>query len=196
MPSNGSTCNRYTAEEEEKTARRGNNPTLGSADAESDFNIAVKGDLIGLSEEMLMRALPDEDTFESHLVELEVGLDELNAVDPELESAWFQPLNLKCDFLVSYFAFKSNLYRYVEEPHMTDRERLQMLREILREFRYTNRQCKAALASFQKPGESRAQCAVLMLPHIPQTFWSVIDALLSREELKELQSRIARLKDC
>jgi hypothetical protein len=25
---------------------------------------------------------------------------------------WFQPLNLKCDFLVSEFAFKFNLYRY------------------------------------------------------------------------------------
>jgi hypothetical protein len=37
-----------------------------------------------------------------------VGLYKLNAVDPWLESAWFQPLNLKCDFL----AFKFNLYRY------------------------------------------------------------------------------------
>ena len=33
-------------------------------------------------------------------------------VDPELERAWFQPLNLKCDILVSKFAFKCCLYRY------------------------------------------------------------------------------------
>jgi hypothetical protein len=33
-------------------------------------------------------------------------------VDPQLESARFQPLNLKCDILVSKFAFKCNLYRY------------------------------------------------------------------------------------
>jgi hypothetical protein len=36
-------------------------------------------------------------------------------VDPWLETAWFQPFNLKCDdFLVSCFAFKFNLYRYTE----------------------------------------------------------------------------------
>jgi hypothetical protein len=34
----------------------------------------------------------------------------LNAVAPQLESAWFQPLKLKCGFLVSIFAF--NLCRY------------------------------------------------------------------------------------
>ena len=137
------------SDEEERAAKRGGKQD--SADAESDFNIAVKGDLIGLSEEMLMRALPDDDTFEEHMVEL-------------------------------------------EEPDVSDRERLTMLREFLRHYRYTNRQCKEALATFQKPGESRAQCAVLMLPHIPQTFWGVVDALLSREELKELQSRMKRLK--
>ena len=42
-----------------------------------------------------------------------VGLYKLNAVEPWLESAWFQTLNLKCDILVSKFAFKCNLYRYV-----------------------------------------------------------------------------------
>jgi hypothetical protein len=41
-----------------------------------------------------------------------VGLDKLNAVDPQLESVWFQPLNPKCDFLVSKFASKCNLCRY------------------------------------------------------------------------------------
>jgi nitrile hydratase len=45
----------------------------------------------------------------------EVGLCQVNAADPQLESAWFQPLNLKCDILVSKFAFKFNLYRYPEE---------------------------------------------------------------------------------
>jgi hypothetical protein len=45
----------------------------------------------------------------------EVGLYKLNSVDPPwLETACFQPLNLKCDILVSKFAFKFNLYRYTE----------------------------------------------------------------------------------
>ena len=38
----------------------------------------------------------------------------MNAVDPQLESARFQPLNLKCDILVSKFAFKCDLHRYIE----------------------------------------------------------------------------------
>jgi hypothetical protein len=38
-----------------------------------------------------------------------VGLYKLNSVDPELESAWFQPLNLKCDILLSIFAFRFQL---------------------------------------------------------------------------------------
>ena len=44
---------------------------------------------------------------------LVVGLYKLNAVDPQLESTWFQPLNRKCDLLVSKFAFNLNLCRYV-----------------------------------------------------------------------------------
>ena len=44
----------------------------------------------------------------------EVGLYKLNPVDQQLESAWFQPLNLKCNFMVSKFAFKCNLYHYSE----------------------------------------------------------------------------------
>jgi hypothetical protein len=39
----------------------------------------------------------------------------LNAVDPQLESAWFQPCNLSSDFLASKFAFKCNLPRYTTE---------------------------------------------------------------------------------
>jgi hypothetical protein len=31
--------------------------------------------------------------------------------NPQLESAWIQPLNLKCDIPVSKFAFTFNLYR-------------------------------------------------------------------------------------
>jgi hypothetical protein len=31
-----------------------------------------------------------------------------------LKGAWFQPLSLSSDFLVSMFAFKFNLYRYTE----------------------------------------------------------------------------------
>jgi outer membrane biosynthesis protein TonB len=34
-------------------------------------------------------------------------------VDPQLESTRFQPLNLKCDILLSKFAFEFNLYRYI-----------------------------------------------------------------------------------
>ena len=36
----------------------------------------------------------------------EVGLCKLNSVDPWLESAWFQPLRLSSENLVSKFAFK------------------------------------------------------------------------------------------
>jgi hypothetical protein len=45
------------------------------------------------------------------------GLHKSNAVDPQLESAWFQfqPLNLSSDILVSTFAFKLNaLHRYTK----------------------------------------------------------------------------------
>jgi hypothetical protein len=35
------------------------------------------------------------------------------------ESTWFQPLNLKCDILVSKFAFKFNLYRYTTAGGVT-----------------------------------------------------------------------------
>ena len=42
-----------------------------------------------------------------------VGLYKLNPVDAvALESAWFQPLNLSTEILVSKFAFKFNLYHY------------------------------------------------------------------------------------
>jgi hypothetical protein len=41
------------------------------------------------------------------------GLYKSNAVDPHsLKGAWFQPLHLKRDILVSKFAFDFNLYRY------------------------------------------------------------------------------------
>jgi hypothetical protein len=51
-----------------------------------------------------------------------VGLYKLNPVDPYHESAWFQPLNLKCDILVSNFAFKCNLYRYNAGASAADEE--------------------------------------------------------------------------
>jgi hypothetical protein len=42
-----------------------------------------------------------------------VGLYKLNVVDTQLESAWFQPLNLKSDLPGSSLcALKCNLYRY------------------------------------------------------------------------------------
>jgi hypothetical protein len=54
-----------------------------------------------------------------------VGLYKMNPVDPyslkatgfNPESAWFQPLNLRCDILVSKFAlFKFNSHRYDTAP--------------------------------------------------------------------------------
>jgi hypothetical protein len=42
-----------------------------------------------------------------------VWLYMLNAVDAWLETAWFQRFILKSDILVSNFAFKFNLYRYM-----------------------------------------------------------------------------------
>jgi di/tricarboxylate transporter len=43
-----------------------------------------------------------------------VGVYKLESSLPihSLKGAWFQPLNLKCDILISKFAFKVNLYRY------------------------------------------------------------------------------------
>ena len=42
----------------------------------------------------------------------------VNSIDPQLESAWFQTLNLKCDILVSYFNFLTKglptFYSYTE----------------------------------------------------------------------------------
>jgi hypothetical protein len=49
---------------------------------------------------------------------LKVGLYKLNPVDPSLESAWFQPTNLSSEKLVSKFALKCNLCRYIK-PHRT-----------------------------------------------------------------------------
>jgi hypothetical protein len=46
---------------------------------------------------------------------IEVGLYKLNPADLLLESAWFQPLNLKCSILVSKSAFKCNLCRCIED---------------------------------------------------------------------------------
>jgi hypothetical protein len=44
-----------------------------------------------------------------------VRLYKQNAVDTQLEIAWFQTLNLKCDILVfQNLLFKFNLYRYTE----------------------------------------------------------------------------------
>jgi hypothetical protein len=45
---------------------------------------------------------------------IEMGLYKGNLVDPTLESAWFQTLSLKCEFLVSNVDFTSKLYRYIE----------------------------------------------------------------------------------
>jgi hypothetical protein len=50
----------------------------------------------------------------------------LNSGDPpQLESAWFRPLSLKCDLTVSNLcAFKRNLYRYIVEIDGTARIKL------------------------------------------------------------------------
>jgi hypothetical protein len=47
------------------------------------------------------------------ILNIVVGLCKFNQVDSALQSAWFQPLNLSSEFLVSKFAFKFNLYRYI-----------------------------------------------------------------------------------
>ena len=64
----------------------------------------------------------------------------------------------------------------LEADDVNDRDRLVMLREYPRRFRYTN-PCK--VFTFQKPGShARGQRCSCYL--IPQTFWSVVDDLLSR----------------
>ena len=47
---------------------------------------------------------------------LKVGLYKLNPVDPQLETAWFQPLSLLSENLISKFAFKFSSYRYIKGP--------------------------------------------------------------------------------
>jgi hypothetical protein len=44
------------------------------------------------------------------------AMGRLNPVDSRFESAWFQLLKLKCDELLSSFAFNFNLRRYTWEP--------------------------------------------------------------------------------
>jgi hypothetical protein len=43
------------------------------------------------------------------LIHVQVGVYKLNSADPQLETAWFQPLSLKCENPVSKFAFKLQL---------------------------------------------------------------------------------------
>ena len=52
----------------------------------------------------------------------------MNAADPWLESAaWFQPLRLKCEILVSTFAFKwVHLCRYTEAVTITSEDLLRL----------------------------------------------------------------------
>jgi hypothetical protein len=52
-----------------------------------------------------------------------VGLYKLISVYLSLESAWFEPLSLKCEKLVSDFAFKFNLYRYTAVSRLLRRVR-------------------------------------------------------------------------
>jgi Ca2+-binding EF-hand superfamily protein len=60
------------------------------------------------------------------------GLCKLNAVDPELESAWFQPSSLcseKVKTRFQAFAFECNVYRYTTALGFTSKE----VREIMAE---------------------------------------------------------------
>jgi hypothetical protein len=43
----------------------------------------------------------------------------LYPVDPYLVSVWFQPLDLKCDFVVAKFAFEFYVYRYGTAGELT-----------------------------------------------------------------------------
>jgi hypothetical protein len=47
------------------------------------------------------------------------GAVQVESIDPELESARIQPLNLKCDILVSKFAFKFNLHHSISATKYT-----------------------------------------------------------------------------
>jgi hypothetical protein len=52
-----------------------------------------------------------------------------------LKDAWFQPVNLKCDLLVSKFAFKCSLYRYDTRAARWHLKNVLMLDETTREVR-------------------------------------------------------------
>ena len=57
----------------------------------------------------------------------------MNPGAAQLESAWFQPLQLKCDFLVSSLCFQIQLVRYNEDLVRVEAENA-MLRERMDEM--------------------------------------------------------------
>jgi hypothetical protein len=57
-----------------------------------------------------------------------VGLYKLNPVDPWLERAWFQPLHVSSESLVSTSTIKCNVYRYISAQDWSEMEcRMQYL---------------------------------------------------------------------
>jgi hypothetical protein len=91
----------------------------------------------------------------------------------KLESAWFQPLNLKCDFLVSKFAFKCGLHRYDEggaaaaaDAEMDEEEREYEEKRRIRREKDRERREKSGKISKRVPTEAdysatRAQLAAV-----------------------------------
>jgi hypothetical protein len=63
------------------------------------------------AEERMERRSRNATTTSRWLEKAKVGLHKETSVYPELQSPWFQPLNMKCDILVTNFAFIFNLYR-------------------------------------------------------------------------------------
>jgi hypothetical protein len=80
-------------------------PVFGAANAQGRGNGAL-----GIDLQVAARWM--EQTVPVVILLLMVGRYTSNALDPYLQSARFQPLNLKYDILVSSLAFKCNLHRY------------------------------------------------------------------------------------
>jgi hypothetical protein len=71
-----------------------------------------------LEEKLLKRAEVSRDAF------FEAGWYKLNPLHPSLESAWFQPLNLKCDLLGFKVCFQIQLHHLLRgDVHAADKER-------------------------------------------------------------------------
>jgi hypothetical protein len=90
---------------------------------------------------------------------VEVGLYKLNAVDPELESAWLQPMHQKGDILVSKFAFKLNLCRCIKKRRKekeADERRRAERKKWLAEHKKKKKQSSASGGGSSSPASGGA----------------------------------------